>query len=109
MTREYKIRHLSTILIIGFIASVIFHYIKAMFYNGGVPFNTFLPPPGMRFCDFYGIFDAWIRLSFNGVTYGLSYFPSTYLIVDFFREFRDPYIAIIPYLFIFILFFGIYA
>src|SRR3989338_10965350 len=109
LTRESKIRYLSMIVLIGFMSSVTFHYLQAMFYNKGVPFNTFLPPASMRFCDFYGLFDAWARLSFNGVTYGLSYFPSTYLIVDLFWKLRDPYIALIPYLFIFILFFVVYA
>ncbi|MDA8170380.1 MAG: glycosyltransferase 87 family protein [Nitrospiraceae bacterium] len=109
MKSERIIKYVTTLVMAGFIASVIFHYIRAMFYNDGVPFNTFLPPAPDRFCDFYGLLDAWTRLKFNGVAYGLSYLPSTYLIVDLFSKIGNPYIARIPYLFIFGVFFMVYA
>lgn len=109
LTRESKISYLSTIVLIGFISSLVFHYfIRMGYYHLEYPLTSFLHHPANIFCDFYSIFDGWTRLKFNG-TENVIYFPSTYLIVDLLTRIKNPYIALIPYLLLFCTFFLIYA
>lgn len=107
--RENKIKYFTLILSAGFLGSVIFHYVRGMFW--GRPLDTFLPSV-LGFGDFFGLVDQWSRFSFSGIGYGLSYFPSTYLIASIFSILYDPlapYYSLIPYLLFFCGFFLIYA
>ena len=92
LSREDKIRLCSLIVGVGFFCSLCFHYLQGGFYHQGYPQNTFLP--NWFFGDFFGAYDEWSRLHFNGVGYGLSYFPGTYLIVNLFTLLRSPNLAV---------------
>ena len=108
LTRENKIRCLSLVLTIGFIASTFFQYFQAMFWGKAYPKNTYLPAPVTRYGDLYAVLDQWKHFHFSGVGYGLSYFPSTYLLIAPFAKF-PPYGALIVFLTLFTLFTVIYV
>ena len=109
MTRDNKIEYLLTILMLGFISSVVFHYIRAMFYNLGEPLNSFLPTPTALYCDYQSLVYVWTQQSFTAVTYALAYFPATYLIVDLISRIPFPWRSINPFMLIFIIFFIYYT
>jgi hypothetical protein len=108
LDREQKVRKALAIITIGFFAMVVFHYVLGMFNNVGFPRNTFLPGPTARFSDFYGTHDMWTRFGFNGVGYGMTYFPSTYLFVEPFRWFDTAQHAVAVFLTLFSVFMGVY-
>lgn len=103
MDRNERIKLCSLIISVGFFSSVAFHYILGIFYKQPYPFNSFLP--SVAFGDFYGVYDQWNALKFTGTGYGLSYFPSTYLIIDLFVKLFSRFYVIIIYLSIFSVFF----
>ena len=77
------------------LAAAIWVYWQDKIIEAQFPFNSFLPAPVTRFGDFFGIGDIWIREKFNGVGYGMSYFPATYLPIDLVtRYFGWPYEAL---------------
>jgi|LakMenEpi03Aug12_release.lakeMendotaPanAssembly.Ray.scaffolds.fasta_scaffold384956_2 hypothetical protein len=109
MTKVSKIQWLSVFLITGFLLAVYFFYIRGMFQGKEFPLNTFLPGPVTRFGDFYGCFDEWKRMQFNGIGYGLSYFPFTYCIVNIFAMIGSPQTAVFCLLTLFTTFFIYYS
>ena len=109
LSRDLKLKYLITIIVVGFVAITIFYYYRGMVLEMKFPKNTFLPPPVSRFGDFYGVIDQWSHMAFNGVGYGLSYFPSTYLIADMFSHIQPRMSSLITFLTIFFGFFLIYA
>lgn len=106
---EKKIEFAIALLTINFAFIVIYYYWKGMFFQLGFPANTFLPGPAARFGDFYGAYDHWFRLHFNGIDYGLSYFPSTYIFLDAFTLIGEPYYALALFQTIFCIIFAIYV
>jgi hypothetical protein len=98
-----------TIVAYGFVASVFWHFMAGMFYNVPAPWNSFLPEPISRFSDFYQVNSDWVRFHFDGVAYGLLYFPSTYLIVNAFSLFPSAYTGVGVFLAISCTFFAWYS
>lgn len=109
LNRNGKIGWMTLVLLVGFSGAVIFHYVQGQFLGRGFPENTFLPGPVTRFGDFYGVYDQWTRMHFNGVGFGLSYFPSTYLVVDLFSWVVPAQTAAAVYLLAFTVFFSAYT
>lgn len=109
LKREVKIKYVTTTITVGFVATVIFFYFRGMWLGMAFPWNTFLPGPVTRFGDYYGVMDEWSRMGFNGVGYGLSYFPSTYLILDVFSHIHPVQFSLFIFLSIFLLLFMFYA
>lgn len=109
LNRAGKIGWMTLVLLVGFSGAVIFHYVQGQFLGRGFPENTFLPGPVTRFGDFYGVYDQWIRMHFNGVGYGLSYFPSTYLVADLFSWVSPAQAAAAVFLLAFTVFFSVYT
>lgn len=109
LQRETKIYSVASLVMCGFVAAVVFHYWRAMFYNLQYPLNTFLMNGPERFCDFYGLFGPWLNLHFNNAGPGMNYFPFTFIILEPFTWLKDPYVAVVPFLIIFLLFLFIYS
>lgn len=105
LSREEKIKFCSTIVVVGFFLSVSFHVFQGVFFGKGFPINSFLP--NNFFGDFLGVFNQWSSHHFN--SYGLNYFPGSYLIVDLLTHFFSAYTAITLYLIVFIIFIFIYT
>lgn len=78
-----KLKIISIIVLIGFVASYLFHYYISLSPGKDVyPFNTFLYNPADRYNDFYNIFNASAEL--NPYIYPVSvYFPFTYVLMHF--------------------------
>ena len=98
-----------TVVAYGFVGAVVWHFMGGMFYGVPAPWNSFLPDPISRFSDFYQINSDWVRFRFDGVAYGLLYFPSTYLLVQMFTYFPSPYSAVAVFLAICCTFFAWYS
>jgi len=52
LNRESKIDCAALIILSGFVASVVYHYIMAMYLNLGFPHSSFMATPVARFSDF---------------------------------------------------------
>ena len=57
MDKETKIRNIVAIILIGFVASLFFHYLKGVYLNLPYPHNTFLFRPDDKFADFFVLYD----------------------------------------------------
>lgn len=55
MDKESKTNLITAIILIGFVASVFFHYVKSAYWGLSYPHNTFLFIPIDRFNDFYSL------------------------------------------------------
>lgn len=83
MDRESKINLSVAMICIGFACSSAYFYWNGIALAKPFPLNSFLPDAKGLFGDFFTSFDYWNRMHFLGIDYGLSYFPATYLYVDF--------------------------
>ncbi len=57
MDRDTKIRNISSIILVGFIISIFYHYFMGFYLNLPYPYNTFLFTPVDRFADFFVLYD----------------------------------------------------
>lgn len=92
MSRKEKILLSSLVVSVGFAAAFI-----RIFYQGtvlGKPYPPLFTPPVSRFGDFFQIWTDWYLHGFNVVAYGLSYFPSAYLLVEPLTWTGNPWIAV---------------
>ncbi len=55
--KEAKIRYIVTIILIGFVTSVFFHYFQGVYQNLPYPHNTFLFLPSDKFNDFFNFYN----------------------------------------------------
>ncbi len=57
MDKETKIRVIVTIILIGFVSGVFFHYIEGVYQSLPYPHNTFLFSPVDKFNDYFVLYD----------------------------------------------------
>lgn len=67
---------ITLVLLIGFISSVIFHYIMGFYLKIPYPYNTFLFRPYDHFNDFFNVYNS-VRLV------RVTYFPFTQILIRF--------------------------
>ncbi len=94
LLKKDKINWSLAIITIGFVLITFYFYYRGIMLALNFPFNTFLPGPVTRFGDFYVVNDQWTRMHFNGVGFGLSYFPATYLIAELLSHIHPPQSAL---------------
>lgn len=94
MEKSQKIQLLSSIILVGFTITVIFHYVLGYYYNLPYPFNTFLCIPKEAFSDFTSTLprvkdfapyvhpDPW-----------MNYFPLAYILLFPFSIIKNKLIA----------------
>ena len=89
MMKKIKPRTLTTsekyffaLYLVGTLISLIVIALRNYGEMDQAPFDNFLTSPSSRFGDFYGVNDEWTRLGWDGVGYGLSYFPTMYFPVE---------------------------
>ncbi|MGA2911285.1 MAG: glycosyltransferase family 87 protein [Candidatus Levyibacteriota bacterium] len=107
LDRKDKIRLCCSIISVGLFSSVAFHYFQGAYYGQGFPRNTFIP--NWFFGDFFAVFEQWRNYQFNGIGFGLSYFPGTYLFMDLMTKLFNAYVAVLIMLISFTVFLFAYT
>lgn len=82
MDKTNKVMILSSIVLVGFVVAVIYHYILGFYLKLNAPYDTFLFPAFCSFCDFNGAF-PFIKdfAPYQEVTNWIVYFPLAYFII----------------------------
>ncbi len=87
MSRREKIRLVRSIIVAGFGAAVVYHFVQAVWFNNGYPYSTFLFSPADRFGDFFANQNAARTLNpylGSGPTAERIYLPFLYLVAFLF-------------------------
>lgn len=72
--KNRKVYIISTIVLAGVFASIVFHYIQGAYWNKAYPYSTFLFNPGDYFNDFYNTNKIEVNRLYNS-SHFLPYFP----------------------------------
>ena len=88
--RQKKIDLIGLVILVGFCLSVGYHYILGTYMQMGYPYNTFLDNPGVKFTDFFNIYDANKDLNpyFND-GFSSGYYPFCNIIFAVFSVFSQ--------------------
>lgn len=79
--KNRKLGLITGILCLGFLFSVVFHYVCGYYLKLGYPYNTFLFNPSDHFYDFYHVYK--ITMDFNAGRFPyVAYFPFTHIIIS---------------------------
>lgn len=106
MDKSKKVLILSSIVLVGFVLAVIFHYVLGFYLNKAYPFNTFLWQPGIAFGDFTEMLPLIKALApFKAHNYWLNYFPLSFLILFPFTYIKHVTFSYIIFASVFIGFF----
>ena len=92
-TRDRQIGVLALIVGGAFLANVLFYFYRVKFGGVVYPFNSFLP--NGLFGDFFGSYNAWMAGGFATASYGMAYFPSTFLFLQPFLLIPNPLVSAI--------------
>lgn len=105
MEKSEKVTLLATIVLIGFVAGVIYHYILGYYLSLTYPFNTFLFEPNMFFGDFNNLtFLIKDFTPFKSVNIWLNYFPLAYILLFPFTFIKNKIFSYLIFLTIFLSF-----
>lgn len=106
MNKSKKLLILSTIILIGFVFGVFYHYILSQYMNKGYILSTFLFDPKSFFCDFQAIL-PFIRdfAPYQKPDLWINYFPLAYLILFPFSLIKNPIISYLIFASGFVIFF----
>lgn len=89
-----KSDYVKLILIVGTFSAIIFHYSRFAFIGDHSPKpDSFLHFPINIFCDFYSLFDGYVRLKYS---VAMNYLPALFIPLDFLAKItsNNPYFAI---------------
>lgn len=82
MDKTNKIMVFSSIILIGFIAAVFFHYIMGEYFHMPYPYNNFLFDSSTAFCDFKSLLPyAKDFAPYQTPSLWVVYFPLTYILL----------------------------
>lgn len=94
MDKTNKILTISSIVLIGFFLSVIFHYIFGIYLQKPYPLNTFLFAPEIAFDDFTKMMIVVKDFApFKTVSMWINYFPLAYIILFPFSLIKNKILA----------------
>lgn len=94
MEKSSKIAVISTILLIGFVFGVFFHYILGFYFGLKDPFNTFLYGPSSAFCDFRELLPFITNFApYSTPSVWINYFPLAYILLFPFTLIKNPLLA----------------
>lgn len=80
MEKSEKVMVLSSIILIGFALGVFYHYFLGFYMHAPEPYNSFLYPASMAWCDLFGILPYIKDLKpYQDITLWVVYFPLTYV------------------------------
>jgi len=89
LSKEEKLNNLSSLLIVGFVFAIVYHYWVGVYLGASFPLNTFVFRPMDRFMDYFNIFDSVKNLNpyYDKNGFFGNYFPFTYMIASTFTLF----------------------
>lgn len=94
MEKSEKVTILSSIILVGFVFGVFYHYILGFYMHGGELLNSFLYPASMAFCDIFSVLTYIKDFSpYSHVVLWVAYFPLTYLLMFPFALIKNPLIS----------------
>lgn len=106
MEKSQKILLISTIVLVGFVVAVIFHYVLGFYMGLGYSFNTFLSEPNRAFDDFTAILPRIKEFAPYSLPANFqNYFPLAYIILMPFAYMQTPILAFVIFALGFIGFF----
>lgn len=106
MEKSEKVLVLSSIILVGFVIGVVFHYILGYYLHKPFPGNTFLFRPDQAFTDFTIILSSIKNLApFSQPNFMINYFPLAYILLFPFTLIKNPLLAFLIFTFIFLSFF----
>lgn len=94
MDKANKVTVISTIVLVGFVFGVIYHYFLGFYLNLGDPFNTFLFSPNSAFCDFVKVVPYakdFAPYAYENIWIG--YFPLAYILLFPLALIKNIYVA----------------
>lgn len=99
MEKSEKVTLLSIIILVGFALGVFYHYILGFYLHAPEPYNSFLYPSSMAFCDIFGIL-PYIKdfAPYSHLVLWVAYFPLTYLIMFPFTLIKNPVVLYLIYI-----------
>lgn len=98
MNKAAKINLLSTIIVIGFIFGVFYHYFLGAYLSVGKPYNSFVYPSNYALCDLFGIFPYLEHFNpYKKIVLWGAYFPLTYLLMFPFIFIKNKVICYLLY------------
>lgn len=106
MEKSKKITLLTTIILVGFVFGVTYHFALGFYAGAKPPFNSFVYPSYKAFCDFIEVL-PFIK-DFNPykiVTPWIAYFPLAYIILFPFTLIKNVFLAYFLFISIFLAFF----
>lgn len=105
MNKSDKILTLSTIVLIGFVIAVIFHYVLGFYIGAEYPCNTFLTNPKLVFEDFIlNLPKIKDFAPYARPDYWMNYFPLAYILMFPFTLIKNKILGYCIFLTIFLLF-----
>ena len=105
MGKTEKILVLSSIVLVGFTAAVIFHYILGFYLGLGGPYNSFLFGADYAFCDFVELVPLAKGLApYHTTSAWIGYFPLTYILLFPLALIKNKYIAYLIFASMFMIF-----
>lgn len=103
--KSQKVGIISSVILVGFAISVVFHYILWAYLKSPFPFNTFLFGPDMRFSDFTGLMPISNGLTPYSVPNSwINYFPLAYISLYPLSLIKNPLIAYFLFASVFLIF-----
>ena len=92
--KSEKAELVKLILVVGTVAAIIFHYSRFAFVGDHAPKpDSFLHFPVNIFCDFYSLFDGYVRMRYS---VAMNYLPALFIPLDLLARVtvNNPYLAI---------------
>jgi hypothetical protein len=81
LSNQQKIVWTSTVVSVGFMASIVYHYVKSVYYPFPDGLRTMFQPSINMFCDFFSLFDVFSKF---GLSKQSLYFPFSYVLLGLF-------------------------
>ena len=100
MEKSTKIKILATIILVGFTAGVLYHYIIGFYIRTlSEPYNSFLYPRSMAFCDLFDILPYLRNFKpYQPETLWIVYFPLTYILMLPFAFIKNKILSYLLYI-----------
>lgn len=99
MEKSQKVSILSSIILVGFVFGVIYHYILSAYLGWGDTYNSFVYPPSFAFCDFCAAFPFIKDFNlYQDKVLWVTYFPFAYFFIIPFAFIKNLVLSYLIYI-----------